>query len=80
MARTTIDIDTSLLRDLKRIQEEEGKSLGRVVSDLLSEALSARQGKGRRSVPFRWTSQDMGARVDLNDKEAVAALLDEDRR
>ena len=80
MARTTIDIDTSLLRELKRIQEEEGKRLGRVVSDLLSEALAAHRGKGRRPVPFRWSSQDMGARVDLNDKEAVAALLDEDRR
>lgn len=79
MARTTLDIDTPLLKDLKKIQEKEGKSLGRVVSDLLTQALALHRGKERRTAPFRWTSQEMGARVDLNDKEAVAALLDEDR-
>ncbi|KAB2867691.1 MAG: antitoxin, partial [Burkholderiaceae bacterium] len=37
--RTTIDIDDPILKDLKRLQRREGKSLGRLVSDLLAQAL-----------------------------------------
>ncbi|MEZ5727162.1 MAG: hypothetical protein R3E48_03590 [Burkholderiaceae bacterium] len=36
--RTTIDIDDPILKDLKRLQRREGKSLGRLVSDLLAQA------------------------------------------
>ena len=32
------------------------------------------------SSELAWTSQPMGARVDLDDKEAVYALLDDDGR
>jgi predicted nucleic acid-binding protein len=39
MPRTTVDIDAPVLRDLKRLQKQEGKSLGRLVSDLLAQAL-----------------------------------------
>ena len=38
--RTTIDIDDPILKDLKRLQKREGKSLGRLVSDLLAQALA----------------------------------------
>ena len=37
--RTTLDIDDPVLRELKRRQAREGKSLGRLVSDLLARAL-----------------------------------------
>ena len=37
--RTTLDIDDPVLRELKRLQTKEGKSLGRLVSDLLARAL-----------------------------------------
>ena len=43
MPRTTIDIDAPILRDLKRRQKQEGKSLGRLVSDLLAQALHQTQ-------------------------------------
>ena len=43
MARTTLDIDESVLRDLKRLQRKQGKSLGRLVSDLLAETLGRNQ-------------------------------------
>ena len=45
MPRTTVDIDAPLLRDLKRLQKREGLSLGRLVSDLLGEALGERQAR-----------------------------------
>ena len=76
--RTTIDLDEPLLRQLKRLQKREGKSLGRLVSELVAQALSARKAKTSSHAPFQWTSRAMGARVDLADKYAVHALLDRD--
>ena len=75
--RTTVDLDPPVLRELKRLQRIERKSLGRLVSDLLVLALSARKGRtSQRS--FRWISRPMGARVDLRDTDAVHARLDRD--
>jgi hypothetical protein len=76
--RTTVDLDAPILRELKRLQRVEKKSLGRLVSDLLAQALAARK-TGPTPTPFAWTSQPMGARVDLRDKDAVHAVLDRDR-
>lgn len=76
MPRTTIDIDASILRDLKRRQKREGKSLGRLVSDLLARALHDTKGTQTGPSPFRWISRSMRAQVDLADKEAVYEALD----
>ena len=43
MPRTTLDIDAPLLRELKKLQEKEGRSLGKIVSQLLAEALARRK-------------------------------------
>jgi hypothetical protein len=75
MPRTTLDIDAPILRDLKKRQRREGKSLGRLVSDLLARALDATAPEDAATV-FTWSSRPMGARVDLADKEAVRAILD----
>jgi len=37
--RTTIDIDDPILKEVKRLQAQQGKSLGRLVSDLLAQSL-----------------------------------------
>ncbi len=77
MARTTLDIDAPILDDVKRIQEREGGSLGAVVSRLLAEALSLRARETQGAPPeLRWTRREMGARVDLRDKEALYRILD----
>ena len=48
-----------------------------VASELLTKALAASEADPAVS-PLRWTSRDLGSpRVDLEDKEAVRALLDE---
>ena len=73
--RTTLDIDDPVLKELKRRQRAEGKSLGRVASELLARAL-AEQNKGTAPAGFDWISRDMGARVDLADKEALHQALD----
>ena len=75
--RTTIDISAPILEELKQVKRKNGGTLGELVNGLLAEGL-----KMRRSDPaareFDWTSQPMRARVDLDDKEAVYALLDDD--
>ena len=75
--RTTINIATPILEELKKIQDKEGGSLGELVSRLLAGALKARQPHGV-DPELEWASKPMNARVDLGDKEAVYALLDDD--
>lgn len=74
--RTTIDIDDPILKELKRLQRRERKSLGRLVSDLLAQSL-AKPLEGKRSeVEFHWIAKPMGARVDLADKDALLDAMD----
>jgi hypothetical protein len=75
MPRTTVDIDVAVLGELKARAKVEHKSLGRLISELVPLAL--KQGTAGRPGPeLHWHSQPMGALVDLEDKEAVAALLE----
>ena len=76
MPRTTIDIDAPILRDLKRRQKREGKSLGRLVSDLLARALHQQRGEQVGPSPFRWIARSMRAQIDLADRDAVYEVLD----
>ncbi len=76
MPRTTLDIDAPLLKELKKLQKEEGRSLGKIVSQLLAEALVRRTAQPGNS-RLEWTSRPMQALVDLADKDAVSAILDQ---
>ena len=75
MARTTIDLDPSVLRELRRRSAREGKTMGQIASELLARAVA-----GPADLPapeFHWSSAPLGpARVDLEDKEAVRRVLD----
>ena len=75
--RTTVDIATPILEELKRIRKRNGGTLGELVNGLLAEGLKARR-SDRVVQELHWTSQPMRARLDLADKEAVYALLDGD--
>lgn len=75
MARTTLDIDPSVLAELKRRGRREGKSLGRLVSELLAEGLDREPLPTQ--APFEWISARMSAKVDLDDPEAVRRALGE---
>jgi hypothetical protein len=74
MPRTTIDIDPAVLRRLKERKRREGKTLGQLVSELLAGAL--RETDAPKPRELTWTSQAMGARVDLEDKEAMRRALE----
>jgi hypothetical protein len=79
--RTTIDIDDPILKDLKRLQRREGKSLGRLVSDLLAVALASQQRGSKPAAPaFEWIARPMRARVDLADKHALLDAMDDTGR
>lgn len=71
--RTTIDLDDDVLRALKRRQRAERKTLGQLVSELLAQALAE---PSPRRVDIRWATADLRPRVDLDDKDAVWAVLD----
>ena len=74
--RTTVDIDEPVLKEVKRLQKRDGRPLGRIVSDLLAEAVGRRRDHEPAAPGFSWTSRPMDARVDLADKDAVRAALD----
>ena len=66
MPRTTLDIDPLLLKHLKELQKTEGRSLGKIVSHLLAEAL-ARRKTAPKPPKLHWTAHPMRALVDLSD-------------
>ena len=75
MARTTIDLDPAVLRELRRRGAREGKSMGQVASELLAWAVAT--ANDAPAPEFVWMSAPLGpALVDLEDKEGVRRILD----
>jgi hypothetical protein len=79
--RTTIRIDDHLLSQAKQVAARTDRTLGEVVEDALRVALAAPAAIERDAVDFP-TFGGSGLRpgVDLDDKDALAALLDDDER
>ena len=76
--RTTLDIDGPILQELKVRAKRERKSLGRLTSDLLAQALSAVEAPAKIAPFDAWIVRPMGARVDLSDSEALYSAMDRD--
>lgn len=74
MPRTTVDIDASILRELKGRAKSQRKSLGAVISEIVAPALTK---KPRAPASFRWETASMRAKVDLEDDEAVRQAIEE---
>jgi hypothetical protein len=78
MPRTTLDLDATVLEQLRRRAADERKSMGQVASERLAIVLGG--GKPKSLAPLRWPSRGMGKpRVDLQDKDALWKVLDEQR-
>lgn len=73
--RTTLNVDDAVLAELRELQRTEGKSLGQLASELLAQAL-ARRAQPVEPPPFEWVARSMRPRIDLLDKEQLAAVLD----
>jgi len=76
--RTTVSIDDQLLAEAKVLAAQSSQSLGAVVDDALRVLLRGREQAAHR---VDWTFPTGGAGglqpgVDLEDKEALADLLD----
>ena len=75
MTRTTLNLDSSVVQELRRRSKRERKSLGELASQLLARSL--REERSPEPPSFSWVSRDLGKpAVDLEDKEALNALLD----
>ena len=73
MARATLDLDPSVLRQLRHRGQQEHKTMGQVASELLAASLQGIDAQARR-VPAGWATGQLGSpNVDLEDKEADAS-------
>jgi hypothetical protein len=77
MPRTTVNIDASVLGQLRRRQHQERKALSDLVNQLLARALAETESPGPAATQLTWTSRAMGARIDLEDKDSLREALDE---
>jgi hypothetical protein len=75
--RTTIDLEAPVLEELKRVQLEEGVSLGKLASRLLADALDFRRKRTAKPAKVVWHTARMGAMIDLADKDALYRVLDQ---
>ncbi len=74
--RTTVDIDDLILKEVRSLGREEGKSLGRVISDLLADGLRAHRDSRKEPQVLHWIARPMAARLDVMDKDAVYSALE----
>lgn len=72
-----MDLDATVLKELKARAGREGKSLGALISELAAQSLKSDMTSGPKA-RVRWKSRSMGLKVDLRDKEAVYDLLEGD--
>lgn len=75
MPRTTLDIDKTVLLELKQRQQRENQSLGELVSELLASAMAGEPAPADQPA-LVWKAAPMAAFVDITDKEALFAALD----
>lgn len=75
MPRTTLNLDPSVLKELRERSARERRSIGELASQLLAREL---RGETQPAPPFSWVSRDLGKpAVALEDKEALRAVLDQ---
>jgi hypothetical protein len=78
MTRTTLDLDSSVLEQLRHRARAERKSMGQLASERL--AVGLREQAQPEQAPLSWPSRRMGKpRVDLDDKDALWRLLDSEQ-
>jgi hypothetical protein len=75
MTRTTLDLDASVLEQLRERAVAERKSMGQVASERL--AVGLRKSRPEKPSRLHWPSRRMGrSRVDLRDKDALWKALE----
>lgn len=78
--RTTINIDDALLTEVKLISAKSRRPVGEVIDDALRLMLSQQTSPRRAHVPLpTYGRGGLHPGVDLDDKEALADLLGDNR-
>jgi hypothetical protein len=75
MARTTLDIDDGLLRELKKKAASEGRTLQAVVNEHLKRAAAA-PAKSAYRLDLKGWSAETRPGVDLFDRDKLLDLMD----
>ena len=71
MAPTTTNIENSVLKEVKNLQKQDGRSIGRIVSQLLAEVLAQRKNKAKAS-RFKWRSHRLAEPLKIWGEAASA--------
>ncbi len=74
--RTTLQIDDHLMRQVKKLAAETGRTLTGVVEDALCAALARRAMGKKEAEPFVLPKLDLGPPLPGVDLDNSAALLD----
>lgn len=75
MARTTLDIDDAVLRELKKRAAAEGRTLQAIVNEHLKRAIARPAGRAYRLRLEGWRAEVQPG-VDLCDRDALFDLMD----
>ncbi|MBA3311354.1 MAG: hypothetical protein H0U28_15095 [Nocardioidaceae bacterium] len=74
--RTTVNIDSDLLREARQLAARHRRTLGDVVDDALRVLLAAGHESGSSSITLPvFGGSGLQPGVDLEDKESLAAVL-----
>jgi len=76
LTRTTLDLDDDVLRALRERRNREHKPMGAIASELLARALHD-DDDHEQPAELTWQAGRLGLRIDLEDKDALWAALDE---
>jgi hypothetical protein len=74
MARTTLDIDDRVLKQLKKTAADEGRTLQAVANDLLKRALRT-QTHQPFSLQLQGWAADLQPGVDIEDRDSLFDVL-----
>jgi hypothetical protein len=75
--RTTLDLEKPVLDGLKSLQKKEKLPLGKIASRLLADALARESAQNFEKPMLVWNASPMKAKVNLDDKDAVAKAMDD---
>jgi plasmid stability protein len=77
MARTTLVLDDSLLRQMKKRAADEGRSLQAVANDLIRRGLAQRADQGYRLKLHGWNAE-LQPGIDILDRNSLFDAMDKE--
>jgi hypothetical protein len=77
--RTTIRLDDQLLKEVKKLAVDSGRTLTAVIEDALRDAIARKQQKAQKRewISLPTTTADIMPGVNLDDSAALLVLMEE---